>query len=151
MLMMTPERWRTMIQAARCEQRKAPFKFTPSSRSHQASSPSRKWRPMEMSPALFTSTSTVPKSLERPVEDAVHLDLAGDVGNHTHRLRPGSPDRFHHRLGVRDLDVIHHDSRPLHAEALGHRAPNALSRPAHDDHLPPHPLRLSHGPLLLVR
>ena len=61
MWMITPERFRAMIRAARELHKNAPVRLTAMTRSHQASSASRKWRIVSVSPALLTSTSTVPK------------------------------------------------------------------------------------------
>src|SRR5215469_8245637 len=59
--MMTPWCRRAITWAARNEQRNTPLRLTASTRSHQASSASRKWRSTLIKPALLTSTSTVPK------------------------------------------------------------------------------------------
>src|SRR5579883_322723 len=61
MLRITPERFRAITCAARSEHRNAPFRFTSSRWSHQASSASSTCRAAWISPALFTSTSMVPK------------------------------------------------------------------------------------------
>ena len=129
---MLPPLRRAISQAARCAHRKTLLRLVPSTRSHHASSPFRKWRDSPTSPALLTSTWMSPKRSSAVSNRAIHSALLGDIRHHAERRTARLPDAvgdvFHMRA-----DIVGHDARAFAAEALGDGPADAAPGAGHDD------------------